>query len=207
MVAMVVLLSCMRFKRSDYLLPAFPGAAWMLGCVGERWYRVWGTPGLAFWSRRVFAAVVGLTAAAWLGYLTVVLPAAEEARTQRRFAEEIRRHTSERVLFFWAEAHLIAFHVGEPLTSFVEWDRLDAWAGLPHSTYVVMPVDCLRESPKYLTHGKMEAVAYSADMAPPLSERPAWVQFAAKLGLDAKERTFVLVRTRSLEANNADEHR
>src|SRR5438552_2897804 len=31
-----VFLSCMRFKRADYLLPAYPGAALLLGCILER---------------------------------------------------------------------------------------------------------------------------------------------------------------------------
>jgi 4-amino-4-deoxy-L-arabinose transferase-like glycosyltransferase len=192
--AMLALLSCMRFKRSDYLLPAFPGIAWMLGCVAEQWY-------LAHTSRRLaaaFAAVVGLTASFWLGYITLLNPLVEDARTHRRFAEEVRRHTSRRVLFFWAEAHLLAFHIGQPLTSFVEWDCLDAWAGLPDSTYVVMPIDCFQESQKYLTQGTLEAVAYSTQMGPPLGGRSPLIQFASKLGLDIHERAYVLVRTRCL---------
>jgi hypothetical protein len=192
--AMLALLSCMRFKRSDYLLPAFPGIAWMLGCLAERWY-------LANRSRRLaiaFAGVVGLTASLWLGYLLMLNPLVEDSRTHRRFAEEVRRHTSRRVLFFWAEAHLLAFHIGQPLTSFVEWDCLDAWAGLPDSTYVVMPIDCFQESQKYLTQGTLEAVAYSTQMGPPLGGRSPLIQFASKLGLDIHERAYVLVRTRCL---------
>src|SRR5262249_34491233 len=36
---MLLLLSCSRFKRADYLLPAYPGAAVFLGCVAQRWLR------------------------------------------------------------------------------------------------------------------------------------------------------------------------
>ncbi len=39
LLAMLVFLSCMRFKRADYLLPAYPGAALLLGCAAERLYR------------------------------------------------------------------------------------------------------------------------------------------------------------------------
>ena len=35
LVAITAFLSCMRFKRSDYLLPAYPGAALFLGCSLE----------------------------------------------------------------------------------------------------------------------------------------------------------------------------
>jgi 4-amino-4-deoxy-L-arabinose transferase-like glycosyltransferase len=188
---MLVLLSCMRFKRSDYLLPAFPGIAWMLGCVAEQWY-------LTKPSRRLaagFAVAVCAVAGAWLGYLTLILPAEEASRTHRRFAEEIRRRTDDRVLFFWAEAHLIAFHIGTPMTSFVEWDRLDAWAGLEHSSYVVMPVSCLPEARRRLTQGGLEAVLQNTDLAAPLSEQSPLLKWASKLGLDMHERSYVLVRT------------
>src|SRR5262249_6440258 len=38
LLVMIAILSCSRFKRADYLLPAFPGAAIFLGSVAERWY-------------------------------------------------------------------------------------------------------------------------------------------------------------------------
>ncbi len=34
-----LLMSAMRFKRADYLLPAFPGAALFLGCIAEQVYQ------------------------------------------------------------------------------------------------------------------------------------------------------------------------
>src|SRR5262249_9196142 len=45
----VVLLSASRFKRADYLLPAYPGAAIWLGCVGERAFLSWRSPRRAQW--------------------------------------------------------------------------------------------------------------------------------------------------------------
>jgi 4-amino-4-deoxy-L-arabinose transferase-like glycosyltransferase len=198
--SMLLLLSCMRFKRSDYLLPAFPGIAWTLGCVAERWY-------LTRHSRRLvgaFAAMAGITVSLWLSYITVLSPSLEASRTHRHFAEEVRKSTSKRVLFFWAEAHLLAFHIGQPLSNFVEWDRLDAWAGLPESTYVIMPVYCYRESPKYLTHGTLEAVAYSTEMQPPSQEHSPLLRYASKLGMDVHERAYVLVRTHNLDVAQKD---
>ena len=127
--------------------------------------------------------------------VAIITGEASGDRVGGQLAEEIRRLTSDRVIFFWAEAHLLAFHLGQPLTSFVEWDRLDAWVGLPHSTYVVMPADCLAESPKYLTHGTLEAVIHTTDLAAAMSQRPNLVRLAGKLGLDTHERSYVLVRT------------
>src|SRR5262249_12184872 len=36
-IAMTLFLSFFEYKRADYLLPAYPGAALLLGCVVERW--------------------------------------------------------------------------------------------------------------------------------------------------------------------------
>ena len=47
--------------------------------------------------------------------ITWIVPVIEETRTHRRFAEEVRRHTNDQVLFFRAEAHNVAFHTGRPL--------------------------------------------------------------------------------------------
>src|SRR5207249_1792731 len=107
LVAMLLLLSSMRFKRADYLLPAFPGAAWLLGCAVEAWYRERPSRRLAV----AFCSVAGVTVALWLGYITLIVPMIEGTRTHRRFAQEVRRHTGDQVLFFRAEAHNAAFHV------------------------------------------------------------------------------------------------
>ena len=89
LLAMVVFLSCKSFKRTDYLLPAYPGAALLLGCAAERWYRQAQPP------RRLavaFGLAVALCAAGWVGYVEAVAPHLERERPDRRFAEEIRDH-------------------------------------------------------------------------------------------------------------------
>ncbi len=40
LVGMTLLLSCARYKRADYLVPAYPGAALFLGCVIVRWWKM-----------------------------------------------------------------------------------------------------------------------------------------------------------------------
>jgi 4-amino-4-deoxy-L-arabinose transferase-like glycosyltransferase len=194
LLAMLVLLSCMRFKRADYLLPAFPGAAWMLGCTLERWYQ-------RARSRRLlaaFASVAGATALLWFAYLALVIPQVEQTRTHRLFADVIRDHTKDPVLFFWTEAHLIAFRAGPPLTTSVEWPDLDNWAGRPQTSYAVMPVALLGEWSKHVKQGQLIPVAYSAQLAPPPAQWPALLKIAAAIGLDNldnREREYVLVRT------------
>ena len=140
LVAVLLLLSCMRFKRTDYLLPAYPGAALLLGCAVEGWLRQAemarrDLPSGSAWSRR------RASPAGWATW-SLSPPRPRCGPTGPPFAEEVRRRTSGHVLFFRAEAHAVAFHVGRPLHTLLEWENLDAWAGKAYPTYVVMPADC-----------------------------------------------------------------
>jgi 4-amino-4-deoxy-L-arabinose transferase-like glycosyltransferase len=196
LVAMLLLLSCMRFKRSDYLLPAFPGAAWMLGCCAETWYRERPRRGLVVAFGATVACVLGL----WLAYLHLIEPAIEATRTHRRFAEEVRRHTGGQVLFFRAEAHNIAFRVGRPLAPLLEWENLDVWAGMPQTTYVVLPPEEFAAWRDHLHAGELELVLRSEDLGP---EAPPWLAWVP----DNRERPYVLARTRSLNHRDTETQR
>src|SRR5581483_7261874 len=115
----VGLLSCMSFKRADYLLPAYPGAALFLGALAERAGR-----GLAREKvlRAGFLSVLLLTAGGWWVYLGQVLPRHEILREYHRFAAEVRVRAPapQLVLFFRTEAHELAFHVGRPIETLLE---------------------------------------------------------------------------------------
>ncbi|HYV35568.1 MAG TPA: phospholipid carrier-dependent glycosyltransferase [Gemmataceae bacterium] len=202
LLAVLLLLSCMRFKRADYLLPAYPGAAWTLGCVMEKWYQA--RP--SRWLVAGFAAVMTVTGTVWLGYITLVLPAVEETRTHRRFAEEVRKHTAKEVLFFWTEAHVIAFHLGQPMTTSVEWSVLDDWAGRGEASYVVMSPQALEEHREHVKQGVLEVLVWSDQMAPSLGQRPRWLQWVAQLGMDVRERPYALVRTHRLPTTEANSY-
>jgi hypothetical protein len=196
LLAVTAMLSCVRFKRADYLLPAFPGAALILGCVFERWHQ-------AKASRRlpvVFGSVVVLTTALWLGYISWIVPAQELARTHRAFAAEVRKHAPGHVVFFRTEAHVIGFHAGPPLDSVLEWENLDIWSGMPQTTYVVMPRQCWDEWQANLTRGTLEAVTFSDQMEVPACRWPEWFQRFTDFGRENRERPYVLARTKSLDA-------
>jgi 4-amino-4-deoxy-L-arabinose transferase-like glycosyltransferase len=179
LVAIVLVLSMARFKRADYLLPAFPGAALFLGCAAERWYE-------NTRRRKSLAALFGLILvgclAGWWVYVDRVLPADEPAREYKRFAAAIRRlvPAPDLVLFFRAEAHALAFHVGPPIDTFLEWENLDIWAGRSGCHYIVMPEDCAAEWPEHVTSGRLEEVSRSTDLP----------------GAGHRQRPLVLMRTR-----------
>jgi 4-amino-4-deoxy-L-arabinose transferase-like glycosyltransferase len=171
LIMIIVLLSCVRFKRSDYLLPAFPGAALFLGAVAERWWRGW--------SRRratlaAFGSVLAACIVGWFVYVERVLPLQEPQLEQRRFAEAIRRHAPppERVLLFWAEAHPLAFHLGRPLDILIEWDDLDARLACGRPVYVVMPPDVAQRSSTLLHSARLEEVLRDTDLGGGNPKRP-----------------------------------
>jgi 4-amino-4-deoxy-L-arabinose transferase-like glycosyltransferase len=183
---MTVLLSCMRFKRADYLLPAYPGAVLMVASVADRWWQR--ATSHAGWQGRLRSAsrwALPVILVAYLGswwiYVDRIVPAQDAEHAYPRFAAEIRRRTSEIIVFFRTEAHNLAFHLGRPLTSLLEWENLDWWVGRPESVFVIMPPECVAEWRQHLTRGQLEIVLCSTDFGGASGERP-----------------LVLVRTRSL---------
>ncbi|HEV2950280.1 MAG TPA: glycosyltransferase family 39 protein [Gemmataceae bacterium] len=164
LVSMVAVLSCVGFKRADYLLPAYPGAALFLGCVGERWLqtvrhpvRLTGAFGIG-----VISCLVG-----WWIHVDSTLPRGEAEREDRTFAAEIRRYAPapDPVIFFRVEEHSLGFHIGRPLDTILEWENLDFWAGQPRPFYVVMDPDTARDWRNHLHRGSLEAVTSNVELA------------------------------------------
>jgi 4-amino-4-deoxy-L-arabinose transferase-like glycosyltransferase len=164
LVTMVLLLSCSRFKRADYLLPAYPGAALFLGSLAERCHRELKYRKIAAVG---FSAILAAVAVGWWIYLGSVLPREEPRQEFRRFAAEIRRWAPapQPIIFFRTEAHALAFHVGRPIDTILEWENLDYWCARPETYYVVMPPENAQEWPEYLHLGQLEEVLRSSDLA------------------------------------------
>ncbi|HLW66022.1 MAG TPA: glycosyltransferase family 39 protein, partial [Gemmataceae bacterium] len=173
MLAVTLVLSCAQFKRADYLLPAYPGFAIFLGCLAER---TWNIVNLrlrrtaAFGFAGVLAAVVGF----WLFIVHVQIPRNESFHEQQTFAREIRRQAPapQTVLFFRVEAHALAFHLGRPLNTFLEWENLDVWAGRPGVHYIVMSPQSAAEWPEHVHSGTLEEVCRNTDWSGGRHEKP-----------------------------------
>jgi 4-amino-4-deoxy-L-arabinose transferase-like glycosyltransferase len=160
LLGILLLLSCMRFKRADYLLPAYPGFALLAGAAVERWVR----SGLQV--RRLalcLGVAAGGCALCWFTYLEWVVPRDQSQHACRLLAGEIRKQTSRPVLLFRVESHELAFHLGQPVRTLLEWENLDVWAGKAAATYVVMPADCAAEWRQHLRRGELELVLRSTD--------------------------------------------
>src|SRR5262249_42952779 len=107
LLAVFLLLSCARFKRADYLLPAYPRAALLVGSFLERQLRGKIVPAAC-------AATLLTAALGWSLYLAELLPGPEAVPDTRPFAAAIRQHAPapHLILFFRAENHVLAYHVG-----------------------------------------------------------------------------------------------
>jgi 4-amino-4-deoxy-L-arabinose transferase-like glycosyltransferase len=171
LLSVIAILSCVGFKRADYLVPAYPGAALFLGCVGERWIQAVRRPALL---AKAFGVVVASCVVGWSVYLTWILPREEAEREDRTFAAAVRRYAPapDPVIFFRVEAHTLAFHTGRPVDTLLEWENLDFWAGQPRSFYVVMEPECAREWPDHLHRGTLEPVTSNVELAGGKHEHP-----------------------------------
>jgi 4-amino-4-deoxy-L-arabinose transferase-like glycosyltransferase len=170
-IGVFTVLSCARFKRADYLLPAYPGAALFLGCVATRLARSWRRGWVL--DRLVPATLAGAMAVVWAVRVTVMLPAEEPFRNYRPLAAVIRREAPPpaEIVFFRTEAHALAFRVGRPLAVLVEWTELARRLDGPGPHYVVTPPETAREC-RRLPGLSWEEVSGTTALAGGAHERP-----------------------------------
>jgi hypothetical protein len=161
----VLLLSAAKFKRADYLLPAYPGAALFIGCVLERWMR--SRPRLILGG---MAAALACAMAAWGVQLHALLPAELAYRDYRPLASVIRREGGP-VVFFRAEAHALMYRVGRPSPLLVEWRGLREAVGTG-PLLVVLPPGELADAARELPGVRLDRISGTAELAGGRHERP-----------------------------------
>ncbi|HJZ59861.1 MAG TPA: glycosyltransferase family 39 protein, partial [Gemmataceae bacterium] len=171
---MFVVLSAARFKRSDYLLPLFPGAAITLGCAGEAWLASRTDPRTvrrAWWG---FGVVIALVVVGWQVMTFAVEPAEQAKEEKRAFAAMIRQHAPppNEVLLFRTESHLLAFHLGRPLYTLVEWMDLNDRLAEPGPHFVVMPPEYVYPAHQIVTSRRLVVVARLEDYTTDTPPRP-----------------------------------
>lgn len=165
LVGVVIVLSAAKFKRADYLLPAYPGAALFLGCIMEHWSR--GRP------RLVIGGAVLATLGSMLGwgvYLYVHLPMDAAYRDYRPIAALIRQQDKEEILFFRAEAHALLYRIGRPARVLIDWDELKNT--VQKTRLVVVPTKLLDEIHRNWSEVTIETVSSTEHLAGGSHERP-----------------------------------
>jgi 4-amino-4-deoxy-L-arabinose transferase-like glycosyltransferase len=171
---MFAVLSTAKFKRADYLLPAFPGAAIALGCAAEGWLASRTNPRTVRAAKAAVAGLILAVAAGWLVMIYHVEPSQQAREEKRAFAELIRSRAPapHTVLLFRAESHLLAFHLGGPLHTLVEWGELNDWLAGPGLHFVVMPPEYVYPAERIVTARRLVVVANLADFTPGKPARP-----------------------------------
>jgi 4-amino-4-deoxy-L-arabinose transferase-like glycosyltransferase len=173
LLVMVLVLSAAKFKRADYLLPAFPGAAIALGCAVERWIRSRANPRSVRVAKWLFGAAGAVGLAVWPVMWVVIEPAEEAKQEKLPFATAIRGHAPvpQTVLLFRTESHLLAYHLGRPLHTLVEWGELRDALAAPGPHVVVMPPEYVADAER-ITGRKLVPVARLADHTRVAPHRP-----------------------------------
>lgn len=173
------LLSLSRFKRSDYLLPAFPAAAMWLG---SRLSSAITVPGGSRWPSRSFRVGIASAIIGLFVYDLGIAPREGAVRDQPSFAKFVRLQVPapKVVHFFRVESHLLAFHVGRPIHSLVEWHDLNDVLREPGEHFFLTREEFVPECQRHVTVRPLEVVVSSREFTP---EKPL--------------RPLVLMRTRS----------
>lgn len=164
--AMLIFLSFMRYKRPEYLLPAYPGLAVALGCFIEdlkghaRGWRMPSGSALAW-------LAAGCVACGWLAYVDKILPTLEPNRSLVAFSAAVRQHVPRpgQVLLFRIDSHHLAWLLGRPVERLWEWENLDIWACQPATLFVVMPQEWAERWPAFLEAGHLYPVTSTAELA------------------------------------------
>jgi 4-amino-4-deoxy-L-arabinose transferase-like glycosyltransferase len=161
----LLLLSLSRFKRADYLLPAYPGAALWLGCIGERLYQRWRCQARLTWLTLGVSAALAAITIGWTIRIDVFGPRQDVQHGERYFAAAVRAIAPQPqlILLFREENHLLAYHLGRPLNTFLEWENLEIWTGQPGPHFVLMPAECADQWHQYITSGTLEEVLRYTD--------------------------------------------
>lgn len=125
LLVIVVGLSVSRFKRADYLIPAYAGFALLVGCGLADWYNARPVRTQRRLRGFFFAVCVSVPLGWWV-FDRVVTDRIEATRVQAPFAATIRTlaPAPHKVLLFRVESHLLTFHLGRPVRTLVEWSEL-----------------------------------------------------------------------------------
>ncbi len=171
---MFAVMSTARFKRADYLLPAYPFAAIAVGCAAEAWLAMRRSPRTVRLTKWGFGGTLAAVAVGWVVMTTVVEPAEQAREEKRRFAEVIRVHAPapRTILQFRMESHLLSYHLGQPVHTFVEWGELAELLAAPGPHFVVMPPEYVHAAGEIVTSRKLVIVTRLEDHTAGKPPRP-----------------------------------
>ncbi len=162
---MILILSLVSYKRADYLLPAYPGAAIFLGVLMADGFKLCLSKKLLTIKMFLPAQIALLTVSilGWIWFVDFHLPRLEPYREMKSAAKIIREKTPANLLFFNLESHALAFHTGKPLETVVGWGNLEQLVALNKESFVLTSLDNLPEISQKLPGFKFN-VLYQKDI-------------------------------------------
>jgi len=171
---MFAVLSTAKFKRADYLLPLFPFAALVLGSVAEAWLASRSLTRTVRNAEWAFVGTVAVMCVAWVAMATVIEPAEQAREEKRRFAEMIRSHAPAPnvILQFRMESHLLSYHLGQPVHTFVEWGELNDLLAAPGPHFVIMPPEYVYSAGEICTSRKLVVLGHLEEYTTGKPARP-----------------------------------
>ncbi|MBL8823414.1 MAG: glycosyltransferase family 39 protein [Planctomycetia bacterium] len=154
--SILIFLSCMQYKRADYLLPAYPGLAILIGVCIDQWLRQWNPARqhAAIWTGTI---LIAMTVTGWFTYVQWIIPSWEPERSLSEFARKVRNHVPSpgQVILFRIDSHYLAWELGKPAERIWEWENLGWWATRKPPIYVVMPERYAKECLTMLPEGEL----------------------------------------------------
>jgi len=145
---LVVLLffSGMRYKRADYLLPAYPALALFVGFRLDEFLNSLTTSQRKKWYLS-YTSAVAISVVGWCIYITWVLPEINQVRQGRDFAQVVRQYCgADRAIYmFGTEAHLLSYHLGPPIQRSFDAEQVRNWLEEREPLYVIVSRKALRE--------------------------------------------------------------
>jgi 4-amino-4-deoxy-L-arabinose transferase-like glycosyltransferase len=157
-ISIFAFLSMMKYKRPDYLLPAYGGLALFLAGALNAWFRTLNAVAQRR-CRLALAVGLGIWLAGWTAYVDLYLPAQEPVRSLVSFATEVRRQAGRApVILFRVDSHQLAWRLGTPVTRVWEWENLDIWAAASQPRYIIMPPQWAAVWEQHLEAGRLERV-------------------------------------------------
>ena len=154
--SILMVMSVMQYKRADYLLPAYPGLALLIGVYVDAVLKQLPMQRLIQIYRLGLAAALCL-ALGWFSYIQWVMPLWEPQRAMRPFAQVVRSYLPApgQVILFRIDSHQLAWELGRKVERIWEWENLSWWATRPAPIFVVMPENYAREIKEQLQGGEL----------------------------------------------------
>jgi hypothetical protein len=112
--------------------------------------------------------------AGWWYFHQYEEPKMEAARTQQAFAVHIREQATapQTILMFRVESHLLAYHLGRPIHTLVEWGELNQLLAMPGPHYFVTRAEFVDECFDHIRTRSIRVIARSEDFSHAKPHRP-----------------------------------